>query len=621
MKGIKAVFLAAALAAATGGSAARLVLAQTNAQNPESSGAAQTPAAPTPTSATPSTAETASSSPPQAAAPVSMDPNDVRALLYKVYTAAYRITDLASTLQPGNLKISDQDRATLTQKLDGLRAALAALEKPRGEFYNHPDSGALGRETLSAMKALLTQIQGFETALAESAGVAEAILDYQQPVADLAGLANRLEPYVGSLEGTSAPPAPGAAPSGTSQTPTAPALATAGTASSAPQTSVPAPSVSVDPNDVRALLYKIYTTAYRVTDLAATLQPSSLKISDQDRVTLGQKLDALRAALAALEKPRGEFYNHPESEILGRETLVALKTLLPQVDDFKTALAKSADAAQPNDYQQPAADLAALASQLEPYVNYLEASAASPAATARAGGAEMKTEEIQAPTAFVPITSTSTVKPPLDPNELKQLLYKAYVPAFRIKDLLGQERPERWHASEAEQGAFNSARQALEQRLAEFDTLRGQFVRNPQSLEDAFQTYRALWSVLPPLETVSRSVGQNADPQAGAEYRKRGQEMAEVREKLEPYINYLLKYHDQTVQTSQQNLIACENQLGYAMRPRAEAAVPMKNIIPVFQGARVREREAASKSHSSFDTPKENKLKKKSTKPASSPVH
>jgi hypothetical protein len=233
----------------------------------------------------------------------------------------------------------------------------------------------------------------------------------------------------------------------------------------------------------------------------------------------------------------------------------------------------------------------------------------------------MKTEEIQAPTVFVPITSTSTVKPPLDPNELKQLLYKAYVPAFRIKDLLGQEHPERWHASEAEQGAFNSARQALDQALAEFDTWRGQFLRNPQSLENAFETYRALWSVLPLLETVSRSVEQNADPQAGAEYRKRGQEMAEVREKLEPYINYLLKYHDQTVQTSQQNLIACENQLGYAMRPRAEAAVPMKNIIPVFQGARVREREAASKSHSSFDTPKENKLKKKSTKPASSPAH
>jgi hypothetical protein len=389
------------------------------------------------------------------------------------------------------------------------------------------------------------------------------------------------------------------------------AQATAGTASASPQT--PAP-VSMGPNDVRALLYKVYTTAYRVTDLAGTLQLGSLKISDQDRTSLGQKLDALRAALGALEKPRGDFYNRPDSESLGRETFSALKALLSQLDDFKTALAESAGAAQANDYQQSAAELAGLARQLEPYVSYLEARSAPPA-TARGSAAEMKTVEIQVSQAPIPLTSAVIQRPPLDPAEFKKLLYEAYVPAFRIKDVLGQEHPERWRASEADQGAFNAARQALQKQLVELETWRGQFAENPQNLEYGFQTYRALWSVLEPLETVSRIIGQSKDAKAGAEYRDRGQELAEVREKLVPYISYLMRYHDQTVQMFQQNLVACENQLGYAMRSRSEAAVPMKNIIPVFQGARVREREAGRKSQSSAGSPK-----KKSTKPASNPA-
>jgi hypothetical protein len=404
------------------------------------------------------------------------------------------------------------------------------------------------------------------------------------------------------------PAVPGSTQSEAAQTAPAPS-AMAGTASSS---QAPAP-VSLDPNDVRALLYKIYTAAYRVTDLAGTLQPGNLKISDQDQAALGQKLDALRAALAALEKPRSDFYNHPESAALGRETLSALKALLPQLDDFKAALAQLVGGAQANDYQQPVADLAGLTRQLEPYVSYLEAKEAPPAA--RAGAAEMKTEQIQAPTVFIPLKSASTEKPPLDPAELKQLLYKAYVPAFRVKDLLGQQHPERWHASDADRSAFNEARQLLEKRLAELETSGGQFAQNPQSLEYAFQTYRAMWNLLEPLAAVSRTAGHSENPKIGAEYRDRGQEIAEVREQLVPYISYLLRYQDQTAQTFQQNLVACENQLGYAMRPRMEAPVPMKNILPVFQGERVREREASRKSHSPAGKPK-----KKPAKPAPSPV-
>lgn len=394
------------------------------------------------------------------------------------------------------------------------------------------------------------------------------------------------------------PAAAGAAPAEAAQESATPAAAANATTASSAQTAALA---SMDPNDVRALLYKIYTSAYRLTDLASTLQLANLKISDQDRAALQQKLDNLRAALATLEKPRAEFYNNPASDTLGRQTLSALKALLPQLQDFETTLAQSAGAAQAKDYQQPAADLATLANRLEPYVSYLEAGSTPPApaasappatattratATAPGAGAEIKTEEIQVSKAPVPLTSASTERPPLNPAELKQLLYKAYVPAFRVKDLLNQEQPERWRASTADQTAFNEARQVLEKRLVDLETWRGQFAESPQSLEDAFQTYRALWNLLEPIGTVSRIVGQDEDAKEGAEYHDRGQEMADVGEKLVPYITYLARYHDQTVQMFQENLMACENQLGYAMRPRAEAAVPMKNVIPVFQGRR-----------------------------------
>jgi hypothetical protein len=42
----------------------------------------------------------------------------------------------------------------------------------------------------------------------------------------------------------------------------------------------------------------------------------------------------------------------------------------------------------------------------------------------------------------------------------------------------------------------------------------------------------------------------------------------------------------------------------------------MKNILPVFQGQRVREREASSKEHSAVGKPK-----KKPAKPSTSPAH
>jgi len=336
--------------------------------------------------------------------------------------------------------------------------------------------------------------------------------------------------------------------------------------------------------EVQAQLYKIYAAAYRIQDLAGTLHPDQWKVSDQDRASFAQTLNALRSRLEALEKPRGDFYNHPDDAALGRQTLAALKALRPQIDQFVAALAQSPDAAAAADYKQPAEDLAGFESQLEPYVAYLEAKELPPAG--KAGAVELKTEEIHAAAPTPPITFTSAEKPPLSPAELKELLHQAYVPEYRLKDLLGQENTEHWSASQQERDAFNDARETLQSRLAEFEKWRGQFAEYPESLEDAFQAYVTLGNVLGPLDVVADRISHDESPQMGDNYRAPGRQMAAIQEKLLPYVTYLLRYHDQTLQAFRHNLAACEKQLSYAMRPQTQAAVPMKNVLPVFQGRR-----------------------------------
>jgi hypothetical protein len=343
------------------------------------------------------------------------------------------------------------------------------------------------------------------------------------------------------------------------------------------------------PADVQALLYKVYTAAYRIQDLAGTLQPDKWKVSDQDRASFVQTLNALRSALEALEKPRSDFHSHPEDAALGRAALTALKALQPQIDQFVAALAQSPDAAAAADYKQPAADLAGFASQLEPYVAYLEAKELPP--SGKGGTVELKTEEVHVAAPSPPITFTSAEKPPLAPTELKALLDQVYVPEYRLKDLLGQENTEHWAASHAERGAFNDARAALETRLAEFEKWRGQWAESPENLEDAFQAYVALGDLFGSLDAVTDRISHYDGAQTADNYRAPGQEMAAVRDKLLPYVTYLLRYHDQTVQDFRHNLAACESQLSYAMRPQTQAAVPMKNVLPVFQGRRQAKRD------------------------------
>ena len=330
--------------------------------------------------------------------------------------------------------------------------------------------------------------------------------------------------------------------------------------------------------EVQALLYKIYAAGYRVTDLTASLPLDKWKLSDQERTALTDKSDALRAALAEEEKPRSEFYSHPDDRGLGRATVLALQSVSMRLDDFEAALEASPGAWAVSDYRQSAGELARLTHQLEPYVAYLEAKSS-------AGTGPLETEVVRTAGTSPPLTRTSSAEPPpLSTGQLKAVLYQAYVPAFRLKDLLSQEHPNTWKASDAQRNAFHDASEALAGRLADLEKWRTQFEAHPDSLEAAFEAYVALGKLTEPANTVGHLVSQYESPELGNEYLNRAQQVANFRDQLEPYLGYLLSAYDQQTGTVERNFRACENELSYAMRPGRPEAVPMRNVNPVFQG-------------------------------------
>jgi len=371
-------------------------------------------------------------------------------------------------------------------------------------------------------------------------------------------------------------PAAGATLTGEAQGSQSAVPAAQAVAQSTPQ--APA-AAALEPAQAQALIYKIYAATFRVGDLAGSLQPDQWKLGDQDRAAFAQKLASLQAALAAVEKPRAGFYNHPQDLDLGRATDSALQALSPALDDFIKTVAGSPGASVAKDFQQSASELTDLQHQLESYVAYLDAQN-QPAAA----GPALQTERVNAPAAGTPIMAQAAEKPPLSPEELKALLYQAYQPSFRMRDLLQQEHPERWKATEAERSSYRDASQALASRLAELLKWRDQLDSHPESLEAAFEVYASLGHVVEPADAVTHLVTQYDDPKTGAEYLQRAQEVAGFRVQLEPYLSYLLRSHDRAVGTVEEDFAACEKALGSRMGLTTPAAAPMTNILPAFKG-------------------------------------
>jgi len=181
-------------------------------------------------------------------------------------------------------------------------------------------------------------------------------------------------------------------------------------------------------------------------------------------------------------------------------------------------------------------------------------------------------------------TDVSGPPPPMRPEQLKQVLYRMYVPTYRIQDVLSHEQPQNLKAPEAERASFRQARDTLQAKLAELEKVRNQFAASLASPDLAFQTYVSALNVQDPLEQVSHSLSTQGETKLADEFRQRGRELIAAQQELVPYIGYFVSRWDRAAQMFQNNLAACEKQLNYAMHFHTQPATPLPNVNPEFQG-------------------------------------
>jgi hypothetical protein len=541
---------------------------------------AQAPQVPAPQSAQPQPAESGQGQvSPVTSQAAKLEPAQLQDLLQKVYRAAFRFTDLLTVLQPDKWKMDDAARQSFNQTLKTVRGQLKTLDENRTQFLEKPESSDLADKTDASITALLPNIEVVAAAVTQYDGPAQGT-QYQQPGDQLQELQKSLQPYVLYLRAQATTPQPQTA---SAQPP--PAQTQQGQRTSTLQ-GQPAPAanqgVKLEPAQLRDLLHRINVVAFRFTDLVGILQPDKWKMDDAARQSFNQTVETVHGQLKTLDENRTQFLEKPENLDLADKTDASITALLPGIEAVAAAVTQYDGPAQGTQYKQPGDQLRELQKSLQPYVLYLRAGAE--AAFAPIPG--VQTEVIQpaaTPKAILP-TDISGPAPPMPPEQLKQILYKMYVPAYRIQDVLSHEQPGNLKGSEAERASFNQALGALQAKLAEFEKVRNQFAASPTNAELAFQTYVSALSVQVPLEQVSHSLSTQGETKLADEFRQRGRELIAAQQELVPYISYFVNRWDRAAQMFQSNLAACEKQLNYAMHFHTQPATPLPNVNPEFQG-------------------------------------
>jgi hypothetical protein len=223
-----------------------------------------------------------------------------------------------------------------------------------------------------------------------------------------------------------------------------------------------------------------------------------------------------------------------------------------------------------------------------------------------------------APTSQAPLQKPAGEAGYLEPAQVKALLHRMWLTEFRINDLLSQVRAEKWKISDPTRQSFNQTLETLRKQLEALEEWRAQFDKRPESMYFGYKAYAAINAVLPRLDGVARSVSQFENASLGAQYSQAGNQLFDQQQALEPYLSYLLRSQDGLLLASENNLAACQHELGYAMRGRTQPATPMKNVLPEFKGWRVRRAKeaAAGNAKPGQKTVEKRPAKKPAAKPA-----
>jgi hypothetical protein len=172
----------------------------------------------------------------------------------------------------------------------------------------------------------------------------------------------------------------------------------------------------------------------------------------------------------------------------------------------------------------------------------------------------------------------------LEPAQVKELLRKVWLAEYRINDLLTEVHPERWKLSAAARDSFRQTLETLRAQMTALEGWRSQLNDRPDNAYLTYTTHAAVGAVLPRLDGVARSVTQRENASLGAQFSQAGNQLFDVQQSLGAYLGALLRNQDQILQATQNNLAACQNDLGYALRGRAAPPKPMKNVLPNFRG-------------------------------------
>ena len=127
----------------------------------------------------------------------------------------------------------------------------------------------------------------------------------------------------------------------------------------------------------------------------------------------------------------------------------------------------------------------------------------------------------------------------MEPAQVSDLLHKVYNAAYRISDLLSALQSEKWRMEEAARQPFDQTMKSLSVQLKTLEEWRSQFASQPRNLTLANATDATIRSILPSLEAVTQAVSQYENPASAAQYKQAGDQLLNLDQSLEAYMNFL----------------------------------------------------------------------------------
>jgi hypothetical protein len=389
-------------------------------------------------------------------------------------------------------------------------------------------------------------------------------------------------------------PAPGAA----SQAPPTEKSEAAQGAQATPAV-VASEAVRLEPVQVTQLLHKVFSAAYRVSDLLTLLQPEKWNMDEAARKSFDQTLESLRSQLKQLEEWRRQFEAQPQNLVLGNATDAAIGSVYLDADTLARAVSQYENPASAAQFKQAAEQFLGLQRTLKGYLDSLRVpaqaapTAAQPSQPAGNQPAAPQTEQVAAPQAAPPPSTSTALAGSITPEQVKTLMQQVYVATFRLGDLMTLVHPERWKVPEPVRDSFKQDLVTLRDHLRALEASRSQFAEQTDSPYLGYEVYVSIPPVVSSLGRIAQNVAQFENQGLASQVGQPGKWLRDAGQTLESYLDTMLSRHQQVVRSYQTDLVACQNTLNYAMR--SQAAQPMQPIkfARPLQSIRITRRKAA----------------------------